>query len=326
MSFEQIAVVGAGAWGTALALAAARAGRSVTLWARDREAAAAMLAGRVNTRRLPGVTLPDSITVTAEATRLAETDVWLLALPAQSLRSALADLAASAKTELPLVICAKGIERGSGLLLEQVVAEVLPRRPVAVLSGPTFASEVAGNLPAAIALGCRERRLGEALVAAIGSPRFRPYYTPDVTGVLLGGATKNVIGLAAGIVAGCGLGENARAALLTRGLAEMSRLGRVLGAEAETLMGLAGLGDLILTGTSTQSRNYSHGLALGRGVAPGLALAEGAATAAALVTLAARHDLEVPIAAAVAAVLEGRSSIDAAVEGLLSRPFRDERL
>lgn len=320
-----IAVVGAGAWGTALALAVARAGRSVTLWARDAEAAAAMQAERVNARRLPDVALPQAIAVTAEVAKLAEADVWLLALPAQSLRGVLTDLASLAKADLPLVICAKGIERGSGLLLDQVVAEVLPGRPVTVLSGPTFAGEVARNLPTAIALGCHERGLGESLVAAIGSPTFRPYYTADVTGALLGGATKNVIGLAAGIVAGRGLGENARAALLTRGLAEMSRLGRALGAETETMMGLAGLGDLILTGTSTQSRNYSHGLAIGRGVVPGLALAEGAATASALVTLAARHDLEVPIAAAVAAVLDGSRSIEESVEGLLSRPFRDEK-
>ncbi|MEQ8651510.1 MAG: NAD(P)H-dependent glycerol-3-phosphate dehydrogenase [Kiloniellales bacterium] len=326
MTIQHIAVVGAGAWGTALAFAAARAGRTVTLWARDAEAAAAMEAGRVNLNRLPEVTLPAGILVTGDSRRLAEADVWLLALPAQSLRGALQGLSGEARAGLPLVICAKGIERGSGLLLDRVVADVLPGRPLAVLSGPTFAIEVARNLPTAIALACRDRALGEALVSAIGSATFRPYYTADVTGALLGGATKNVIGLAAGIVAGRGYGENARASLLTRGLAEMSRLGRVLGAEAETLMGLAGLGDLILTGTSTQSRNYSHGLAIGRGVAPGLALAEGAASAAALLTLAAHNDLEVPIAAAVVAVLEGRSSIEEAVEGLLSRPFRDEAI
>ncbi len=206
------------------------------------------------------------------------------------------------------------------MLPDRIVAEALPGRPIAVLSGPTFAAEVTEGLPSAISLATAERTLGEALIAAIGTPTFRPYYSADVTGALLGGATKNVIGLAAGIVAGRGLGENARAALLTRGLAEMNRLGRALGAQPETLMGLAGLGDLILTGTSAQSRNYSRGLALGRGVAPGLALAEGAASAGALVTLVARQGLALPIAA----VLEGRLTIEAAMEDLLSRPFRDE--
>ncbi len=324
MPIEQLAVVGAGAWGTALALAAQRAGSRVTLWCRAPEQAIEMVQSRRNERRLPGIALPDGIAITADAEALAGADAWLLALPAQALRGILSDLAAVAPAGLPLVICAKGIERGSGLLLDQVVAEVLPERPIAVLSGPTFAREVAQELPTAVSLAAAERDLGDALSQAIGSPTFRPYYTTDVIGVLLGGAVKNVIGLAAGIVAGRGLGENARAALLTRGLAEMGRLGRALGARGETMMGLAGLGDLILTGTSSQSRNYSHGLALGRGAEPGLALAEGTATAAALVTLAKRSGLEVPIATAVAAVLDGRLTIDAAVEGLLSRPFRDE--
>ncbi len=323
MVFERIAVVGAGAWGTALAVAAAKAGRQVTLWGRDAERAETIERERSN-RRLPDVPLPDRIKATADATLLAEAQVWLLALPAQSLREALSELAANAPSGVPLVICAKGIERGSGLLLDKVVAQILPANPLAVLSGPTFAAEVGRDLPTAVSLACADRDLGHRLVEAIGSSTFRPYYSSDVTGVLLGGATKNVMGLAAGIVAGRGYGENARAALLTRGLAEMNRLGRALGAAPETLMGLAGLGDLILTGTSTQSRNYSHGMALGRGLEPGLALAEGAATASALVTLAGRHALEVPIADAVAAVLAGKRSIDAAVEAILSRPFRDE--
>ncbi len=324
MPIEHIAVVGAGAWGTALALAAERAGSRVTLWGRDPERMARIAESRVNERRLPGIALPEAVAITAEPEALAAADAWLLALPAQSLRGRLQDLAAVAPAGVPLVICAKGIERESGKLLDAVVAEALPGRPRAALSGPTFAGEVARGLPAAISLACEEREVGEALVAALGSQTFRPYYSDDLTGALLGGATKNVIGLAAGIVAGRGYGENARAALLTRGLAEMSRLGRALGARPETLMGLAGLGDLILTGTSAQSRNYSHGLALGRGAEPGLALAEGTATAAALVRLAARHGQEVPIAAAVAAVLDGGTSIEAAVESLLARPFKDE--
>ncbi len=273
---------------------------------------------------MPGIALPPDLEITAERAGLREAEAWLLVIPAQSLRGSLEGLAEFAPPGIPLVICAKGIERGSGLLLDAVAGATLPGRPVAVLSGPTFADEVARGLPAAISLAAPTRNLGEALRAAIGSPTFRPYLSHDVTGALLGGAIKNVIGLASGIVAGRGFGENARAALLTRGLAEMARLGRHLGAEPETLMGLAGLGDLILTGTSAKSRNYSHGLALGRGQETGGALVEGAATAAALLPLAERHELELPICAAVAAVLAGDLSIDAAVDRLLSRPFRDE--
>ncbi|GAB5467659.1 MAG: NAD(P)H-dependent glycerol-3-phosphate dehydrogenase [Rhodospirillales bacterium] len=320
----RIAVVGAGAWGTALACAAARAGSEVKLWARRPEQARQIAATRENAERRPGHRLPDGIAVTAAPQDLADAEAWLLVVPAQSLRARLTALAPVAPLGVALVICAKGIERGSGLLLDRVVADCLPRRPIAVLSGPTFAGEVAAGLPAAISLAAEDEALGAALVAAVGSPTFRPYRSRDVTGLLLGGATKNVIGLAAGIVAGRGLGENARAALLTRGLAEMTRLGRALGAQAETMMGLAGLGDLILTGTSPQSRNYSHGLRLGRGETAGDALVEGAATAGALVTLAAQQGLELPIAGAVAAVLAGDLSIDAAVEKLLARPFRPE--
>ncbi len=324
MTIERIAVLGAGAWGTALAVAACRAGSRTLLWARSARQAARMAETRENAARLPGIALPGALEITADPAGLREAQAWLLAIPAQALRGRLEALAEVAPPDVALVICAKGIERHSGLLLDAVAGGSLPGRPVAVLSGPTFADEVARGLPAAISLATPSRPLGEALRAAVGSSTFRPYLSQDVTGVLLGGAIKNVIGLASGIVAGRGYGENARAALLTRGLAEMARLGRSLGAEPETLMGLAGLGDLILTGTSAKSRNYSHGLALARGEESGGVLVEGAATAAALLPLAERHGLELPIAASVAAVLAGEMSIDDAVDRLLSRPFRDE--
>ncbi|MEO1194286.1 MAG: NAD(P)H-dependent glycerol-3-phosphate dehydrogenase [Pseudomonadota bacterium] len=320
----RLAVIGAGAWGSALACAAARAGSAVTLWARRAEQAERLARTRSDPERLPGLQLPHAVAVTTDPADLRSAEAWLLVVPAQALRGRLEALAPYAAADLPLVICAKGVERETGLLLDRVVEASLPGRPIAVLSGPTFASEVAAGLPAAISLAARDPAVAERLVMAIGSATFRPYSSRDVTGLLLGGATKNVIGLAAGIVAGRGLGENARAALLTRGLAEMRRLGVKLGAEPETLMGLGGLGDLILTGTSPASRNYSLGLALGRGETPAAALAEGAATAEALVVLARQHALELPISSAVAAVLSGVITIEAAMEQLLARPFRAE--
>jgi glycerol-3-phosphate dehydrogenase (NAD(P)+) len=232
---------------------------------------------------------------------------------------------------VPLVLAAKGIELSTGLMLDAVLREVLPDRPLAVLSGPTFAREVARGLPTAITLAAEDESLGEALAQALGSAAFRPYWTDDVTGVLVGGAVKNVIAIACGIVAGRRLGENARAALLTRGMAEMLRLARALGARRETLMGLAGLGDLVLSATSAQSRNYALGERLGQGL--GLAdaqgssqgVTEGVATAGAVVQLAQRHEVEMPIAEAVDAVLHRGAAIDEAMEGLLSRAFKPER-
>ena len=330
LTFERIAVVGAGAWGTALAQVAHRAGRSVTLWTRRPAQAEELRRTRQNVRYLPGVALDPAIAVTADPATLAAAEAVLLAVPAQALRDAGLALRAHLP-EVPLVLCAKGIDLSSGLLLDAVVGDLLPGRPLAVLSGPTFAREVAQGLPTAITLAAADEALGEALAQALGSAAFRPYWTDDVTGVLVGGAVKNVIAIACGIVGGRRLGENARAALLTRGLAEMLRLAQALGARRETLMGLAGLGDLVLSATSAQSRNYALGERLGQGQslteAQGTSkgVTEGVATAAAVVQLAQRHAVEMPIAAAVDAVLHRGAAIDSAMEALLARAFKPER-
>ena len=327
--FDRVAVIGAGAWGTALALVATRAGRQVTLFARRHEQAQAMMQARCNERYLPGITLPPQLIVTADPTALSAAQVLLLAMPAQELRAMLRDLAPQLPP-VPLVIAAKGIELSTGLLLHQVAAALLPGQAVALLSGPTFAQEVAAGRPAAVTLAAPDAALGQALTQTLGLPTFRPYWTSDLTGVAIGGALKNVMAIAAGMVEGLQLGDNARAALITRGLAEMQRLGRALGAEAATLMGLAGLGDLVLTATASQSRNYSLGLALGRGqslaaiLAARVTVAEGVATAEAARILAHRLEVELPITQAVAAVLHEARPLKAALEALLARPFRTE--
>ena len=324
-----VGVIGAGAWGTALAIVAARAGQQTLLWARRDEAVAAMLRTRENLR-LPGVPLPEAITPTADLSSLAACDVLVLAVPAQQVRGVAQSLVPHVRRGTPLALAAKGVEQLSLTLMSDVVAEVLPAAAVAVLSGPTFAAEVAQGLPTAITLASRNEAASDALVAALGQPTFRPYPTDDVIGAELGGAVKNVLAIACGIVVGRGLGDNARAALVARGLAEMMRLGQALGARAETMMGLSGLGDLVLTCTSTQSRNLRLGLALGHGrslaeaSSQSAGVVEGVATAAALMALAHRHGVELPVAGAVAEVLAGRQSIDEAIGGLLGRPFRGE--
>jgi glycerol-3-phosphate dehydrogenase (NAD(P)+) len=329
-SLQRIAVVGAGAWGTALALAARRAGRDVTLWARRGEQAEELRQTHRNERYLPGIPLDPALKVTSDRGALADAEAILLAVPAQALRTS-GEALATAIPPVPVVLCAKGIELSTGLLLDAVLREVLPGRPLAVLSGPTFAGEVARGLPTAITLAAEDEALGEGLAQALGSAAFRPYWTDDVAGVLVGGAVKNVIAIACGIVGGRRLGENARAALLSRGLAEMLRLARAQGGKRDTMMGLAGLGDLVLSATSAQSRNYALGERLGQGrslaEAQGTAkgVTEGVATAAAVVRLARRTEVEMPIAAAVDAVLHRSAPIDAAMEALLSRPFKAER-
>jgi len=327
---QRLGVVGAGAWGTALAVALRRAGRDVVLWARRAELAAELAASRESAAYLPGVALDAAIAVTADPAAPAEADALLLVTPAQHLRSVVAGLAPHLRRDVPLVVCSKGIERGSGKLMTEVLAEVAPGRPTAVLSGPTFAAEVGRGLPTAVTLAATDAALGEALVAALGSRTFRPYLSDDPLGAQVGGAVKNVIAIACGIVAGRELGENARAALITRGLAEVARLGRCLGARPETFAGLAGLGDLTLTSTSRQSRNYALGAALGAGqslaeaTAGRRSVAEGAFTAHALIALAAAHRIEMPISTAVAAILDGRAAIDEEIAALLARPFRSE--
>jgi glycerol-3-phosphate dehydrogenase (NAD(P)+) len=323
-SFNLIAVVGAGAWGTALAGVAARAGRKVVLCAHSAEAAKAIAAAHSNPK-LPGITLHAGIQVTADISRAASADAVLITTPAQNLRAAAAALAPYLASGTPLVACAKGIERGTHKFMTEVIAEVAPKARAAILSGPGFAEDVARGLPTAVTLAARDDNLASALVQALGSPTFRPYHTTDVRGVEIGGAAKNVLAIAAGIGAGKNLGASAQAALTTRGFAELARFGRALGARAETLVGLSGLGDLILTCSGPQSRNFSLGLALGRGEppAPGR-LAEGEFTAPVLVDLAASQNIDMPVAQAVAAILNRTITIDAAIEGLLTRPFKAE--
>jgi len=327
---QRVAVIGAGAWGTALAIAVHRAGRAVTLWARDPALAAHLNAQHENPDYLPEARLEPAIRATAEAAEAAAADVLLFAVPAQHLRTIAGGFAAVLPPDKPLVVCAKGIERGSGALMTQVLAEALPGRPCAVLSGPTFAGEVARGLPAAVTLAAANPALGAALVTALGSRTFRPYLSDDPLGAQIGGAVKNVIAIACGIVAGRRMGANAGAALITRGLAEIARLGQAAGGRRETFMGLSGLGDLTLTCTNAQSRNFALGQALGAGetLAQALAgrrtVAEGAQTAAATVALAAQHKIEVPISAGIAAILEHGAGIDETIAALLARPFTAE--
>ncbi len=324
---QRIGIIGAGAWGTALAQMLCRAGRAVALWAREPEVAEAIERDHLNPTFLPGVALDPAMRVSLDLSAVArDAEALLLAVPAQYLRAICGQITG----RVPLVICAKGIETGTGALLSEVVAETLPEAPLAVLSGPTFAAEVARGLPTAVTLATRDPALGQTLVAALGTRAFRPYLSNDVIGAEIGGAVKNVLAIACGIVAGKGLGDNARAALITRGLAEMTRLAMAKGGRPETLMGLSGLGDLVLTCTAPQSRNYSLGVALGEGqaldaiLAERRSVAEGVDSAAAAAALAAKLGVEMPIVAAVDAILHRGAAIDDAIAALLSRPFRSE--
>jgi glycerol-3-phosphate dehydrogenase (NAD(P)+) len=322
--YNSVAVIGAGAWGTALASIAARAGRAVMLYARNAEAAVQMTATRKNPR-LPGVGLDARIIVTSNIAAAARADIILLATPAQNLREAAAALAPHLIAATPVVACAKGIERGSHTFMTEVIAEAAPTAVPAILSGPSFASDVARGLPTAVTLATKDEALASALVQALGSATFRPYHTSDVRGVEIGGAAKNVLAIAAGIVVGRQLGASAQAALTTRGFSELVRLGRACGARSETMSGLSGLGDLILTCSSPQSRNFSLGITLGRGERPSRdKLAEGEFTAPVLIELAASKNVDMPVSKAVAAILSGATTIDEAIENLLTRPFKAE--
>jgi glycerol-3-phosphate dehydrogenase (NAD(P)+) len=330
MTLTGIGVVGAGAWGSALAETLTLAGRTVTLWARRPEIADEIANQRTNATYLPGARLSQGIAVTTDLAQVARADAVLFVVPAQETRRIAGEIGSALTPGTPVVLCAKGIERATGLALSHIVQEALPRHPIAVLSGPSFAADVVRGLPAAVTLGCRDESLGAALAAALGYRHFRIYWTSDVVGVELGGAAKNVLAIAAGIVEGRGLGASAHAALVTRGFAELCRLGAALGARPETLMGLSGLGDLILTCGSMQSRNFSLGQALGRGtpletiLAGRKSVSEGVATASALCRVAADKGIEMPISAAVSAVVGGQISVDDAIAGLLTRPFRPE--
>ena len=323
-AFNSVAVIGAGAWGTALAGVAARAGRDVILCARSVETARAIASVRSNPK-LPGVKLQANIQVTGDLAHAAVADVVLIATPAQNLRAATVALAPHLKDGTPLVACAKGIERGTHKFMTEVIAEAAPNARAAILSGPGFASDVARGLPTAVTLAADAEKLASDLVQALGSATFRPYHTSDVRGVEIGGAAKNVLAIAAGISVGKNLGASAQAALTTRGFSELARLGRALGARSETLVGLSGLGDLILTCSTPQSRNFALGQALGRGeAAPAGKLAEGAFTAPVLVELAAAENVDMPVSNAVADILRGAVTIDDAVQSLLTRPFKAE--
>jgi glycerol-3-phosphate dehydrogenase (NAD(P)+) len=327
---SSVGVIGAGAWGTALAQVCARAGLTVTLWAREPEVAQDISANRQNSAFLPGVTLDDGIDVTTDLADLSPWDIVLAVPPAQHMRSTLRAFTEVARDGLPIVLCSKGIEQKTLSLMTEVLSETVPQAIPAVLSGPSFAGEVARGLPTAVTLACPDEDLGSTLVQTLATPTFRPYWATDMIGAEAGGAIKNVLAIACGIVEGKGLGRSAHAALITRGFAEMTRLAVAAGAEAETLAGLCGLGDLVLTCSSSQSRNMSLGIALGQGqtvdqaLAGKLSVAEGAASAPAVRALARQLDVEVPISEAVAAILEGSVGIDEAIGGLLSRPLKSE--
>lgn len=324
-------IIGGGAWGTALALVCARAGLRTLLWAREPEVVASVNQDRENKLFLPGVVLDARVEATGDMADLADADLVLNVTPAQHLRSSLAAFAAYARPGLPMLLCAKGVEQGSLKLMTEVLAETLPQASPAVLSGPSFAGEVARGLPTAVTLACPDEELGRRLAETIAIPTFRPYLARDMVGAEIGGAMKNVLAIACGIVEGKGLGRSAHAALITRGFAEMTRVAEALGGDAETVAGLCGLGDLVLTCSSPQSRNMSVGLALGAGqtleqaLAGKLSVAEGVASAPAVRELAHKVGVATPICEAVAAILAGEVGVDAAIAALLSRPLTTER-
>lgn len=330
MTFNSIGIVGGGAWGTALGQTMRLAGREVLIWAREPEVVAEIGASRSNSAFLPGVALDPGLRATADLSEVAPCDVVLMVAPAQHVRAVGAELAPHLAPGKPLVVCAKGLEQATGKLLGEVVAETLPRAALAVLSGPSFAADVVRGLPAALTLACADETLGVHLAGSLGYRQFRLYRSTDVVGVQLGGAVKNVLAIAAGIVEGKGLGASAHAALVTRGFAELRRFGEALGARPETLMGLSGLGDLLLTCGSPQSRNMSLGRALGQGQALEAVLgsrrsvAEGVYTAAAVAKVAAEKGIDMPISAAVHAIVAGKATVDQAIDALLSRPFKVE--
>jgi len=325
--FSTIGVVGAGAYGAALALAAARAGRKVLLWARDEATIAAIRQTR-QAPRLPGVTLPEAVEATASLDALAQADALIVSVPTQNLRDACQAMARALPGTQAVISAAKGIEQATGLFTTDIIAQIWPDAPAAILSGPSFAADIGQGLPTAVTLAAGDPALAQALAEALSSPAFRIYHSGDPRGVEIGGAAKNVLAIAAGITVGLGLGESARAALVARGFSELRRFGEVFGAHSETLMGLSGLGDVVLSCASPQSRNFSFGFVLGQGKPVAEAsrgtLAEGAFTASILARIARERGVEMPIAEAVSAIIAGTSGVREAVAGLLARPLRAE--
>ncbi|WP_330082604.1 NAD(P)H-dependent glycerol-3-phosphate dehydrogenase [Methylocystis iwaonis] len=328
MTRDTIAVLGAGAWGAALANVAAQGRRRVALWAHDPGHAETLARDRENRRHLPGLPLAHAVAPTSDLASIADARVVLAVVPAQAMR----DVARAARPYLAdgaaFVICAKGIERDRRHFMSEVVAEELPQARPAVLSGPSFAADVCKGLPTAVTLAAADEALAQMLCEALSTKTFRLYRSTDIRGVEIGGAAKNVFAIAAGMAAGRRLGASAQAALIARSFAELTRLGRALGARSETLMGLSGLGDLVLTCGSAQSRNFAFGQALGQGAAvqdaSGGKLTEGAFTARVLIEMARKEGVEMPIAEAVDAILSLRLSVDAAIEALLMRPLKAE--
>ena len=329
---KNIAIIGAGAWGTALAMVARRAGRNVVLQAHEPEVAAAINGSHENSLFLPGMALDPEIRATNDPAEAAvDTDVVVLVVPTQFLRAVLTGLLGYLPSAAPVVICAKGIEQGTLALMSEICEEVVPQAPVAVLSGPTFAAEVALDRPTAVTLASADKALGGGLSEALGTSRFRIYRSDDIVGAQVGGAVKNVLAIGCGIVEGRGLGDNAKAALITRGLAEIVRLGLAKGAKAETLMGLSGIGDLVLTCNAMQSRNFSLGVALGQGealdgiLAARTSVAEGVFSAASVSALAGSLSIDMPLSVAVDGILNHFADINATIEGLLARPAGAEQ-
>lgn len=327
-----IGIVGGGAFGTALACVMRRAGHAVRVWAREPEVVAAINDSGANPRFLPGIPLPQGVIATGDLSDAANADLLLLAPPAQHMRAMMAALKPHYAIGTPVVTCSKGIERGTCALMSQVIAESLPGAPLAVLSGPSFAHDIAVDRPVGVSLACGDLALGEQLVALLGTPRFRTYLTDDVTGALVGGVLKNVIAIASGVVMGKRMGDSTRATLFARGLAEMTRLGTALGARLETFMGLAGAGDLSLSCNSVGSRNTSLGVALGEGrrlhdiLRERVTVQEGVHSAESVAALADHHGVDMPIVRAVDAVLNHDADIDDAIARLLTRPYHFERV
>ena len=328
--FQSFGVIGGGAWGTALAQTLASVGRDVTIWAFEPDCVKAINTQNENTLYLPGVKLHPAITATSDISKLGQCDAVLSVAPAQHTRQILTGYAPAAKNGQTIVLCSKGIEIASRSFMSDVLGQVIPHAQAAVLSGPSFAIDVAKGLPTAVTLACANEADGSALIKAIAAPTFRPYYSDDVLGAEIGGAVKNVLAIVCGIVLGKGLGRSAHAAIIARGFAEMTRLGTALGCKPETLTGLCGLGDLVLTCSSEQSRNMSCGLAMGQGksakevLSDRTSVTEGVASAPALAQIAKEHGVDMPICTAMADILSGKLTVDAAIMALLSRGHKSE--